>query len=316
MRTCKAMSFLLNYDRLLLTGAVAAQLAQVYGALHEPRRLAEALPADVKQMASATRLADLLALNRLLRLQIAPHRVRSLFARRTDAKTPREALLARLGAVLAAGTPLDFSAAGLAHLATAVTGHAGSGPADPAAADALFHAYCAQRSSAEKISLALSYWLDLKFSDGFGGEEATSFVALALLLKDAGLAVFEAVSFFTLLAGARDEFNAAVAAESFNWAKGYAQTLDFLKLMLDLVSAAQAQFADFIAHYFDTLRANRGEVLETIILSFATEFTRADIIAAHPFASPSTINRVLTRLRDEGKIVAVGKGRGARWRKL
>ena len=49
---------------------------------------------------------------------------------------------------------------------------------------------------------------------------------------------------------------------------------------------------------------------------FFGEFRLADVEAACPTVSRDMIRHVLFRLRDEQKIKAVGKGRGAKWQKL
>ena len=45
-------------------------------------------------------------------------------------------------------------------------------------------------------------------------------------------------------------------------------------------------------------------------------FTKDDVRRYHPDASDSTINRILFKLRDDGIIMPLGKGRSARWMKL
>ena len=45
-------------------------------------------------------------------------------------------------------------------------------------------------------------------------------------------------------------------------------------------------------------------------------FTKNEIRTICPDVGEATINRVFEKLRNEGKIEAVGKGRNSKWRKL
>lgn len=65
-----------------------------------------------------------------------------------------------------------------------------------------------------------------------------------------------------------------------------------------------------------TSGTKQDRVRDYVVLHAPEPFAIADIRRAVPGVSDNTIRLVLTGLRNEGRIVAVGVGRGARWRRV
>ena len=61
---------------------------------------------------------------------------------------------------------------------------------------------------------------------------------------------------------------------------------------------------------------NKANNIENTILKLPEIFTKEEIRINHPFVSESTINRTLSKLRDEKVIKPLGKGRSAKWIKI
>jgi hypothetical protein len=67
------------------------------------------------------------------------------------------------------------------------------------------------------------------------------------------------------------------------------------------------------------LRSPRGEKTEAVLAAVerkVTAFRVADLRSECPGVGVDLIRRVLARLQKEGKVKALGTGRGARWEKL
>ena len=63
-------------------------------------------------------------------------------------------------------------------------------------------------------------------------------------------------------------------------------------------------------------RAFKSDSIEQIIQKLPSIFSKDEIRNQIPNASLSTINRVLVKLREEGRIKPLGTGRSAKWIKI
>ncbi|HEY8395904.1 MAG TPA: hypothetical protein VIK96_03910 [Bacilli bacterium] len=174
-----------------------------------------------------------------------------------------------------------------------------------------------EKKSFEKLVLYLNFFIDFyniaPFTDR--NYEVALFLLFILLLK-ADLETFRYVSFFELLYNNYSEFQKEVKNASFNWKEGFAQTMGFIRFMLRLILNAYEKTYDIIKDYeFDT-NINKSYNIENTIHKLPEIFTKDEIRILHPFVSDSTINRTLIKMRDEGLIKPLGKGRSAKWLRI
>jgi hypothetical protein len=107
-----------------------------------------------------------------------------------------------------------------------------------------------------------------------------------------------------------------VIQSSFNWEVGYAQVLPLHEFLIEQTIASYTLLNDIVRDYNFDKQLNKSDNVENTINKLDEIFTKDDIRIIHPYISDSTINRTLKRMRDEGKIRPLGKGRSAKWMKL
>jgi hypothetical protein len=111
-------------------------------------------------------------------------------------------------------------------------------------------------------------------------------------------------------------FDKMVLQSSFNYEEGLAQVLPLHRFLLKGAIESYQKLRYLVRDYEFDKHLNKTNNIENTILKFEEIFSKEDVRIAHPFVSDSTINRTLRRLRDEGAIRPVGKGRGAKWMRL
>jgi len=141
-------------------------------------------------------------------------------------------------------------------------------------------------------------------------------ITLYILLLTNGYEAFEYVSFMELIYKNQNEFKRATLNSSFNWSEGFAETLEIHRLLLGISLHAYSEVNGLIRDYEFDSQLNKSNNVENTITKLDEIFTKDDIRNVHPYISDSTINRTLKRLRDDGKIRPLGKGRSAKWMKL
>ena len=65
-----------------------------------------------------------------------------------------------------------------------------------------------------------------------------------------------------------------------------------------------------------TRKGSKADLIRSTIAGIERPFSISDIERACPAVSRDTIRLVLRSLRDEGVIESIGKGRGAKWKKI
>lgn len=169
----------------------------------------------------------------------------------------------------------------------------------------------------EPIVLYLHFFIDFYNYQPFTSDNTlTSYILLYLLLLKADIDAFKYVSFFELLYENYEEFETELKQASFNWSEGFAQTLGFTRFMIRIISKAYDKTDDIIKMYEFDRSINKADNIENTILKLPDIFTKEEIRMNHPFVSESTINRTLSKLRDENVIKPLGKGRSAKWIKI
>lgn len=146
--------------------------------------------------------------------------------------------------------------------------------------------------------------------------EEIGILLMYVLLVANGYEVFEYISFMEKVYKQKEFFENVVLQSSFNWEVGYAQILPLHNFILSISLDAYQTLNFLVRDYEFDKQLNKSNNVENTITKLDDTFSKDDIRNIHPYISDSTINRTLKRLRDEGSIRPLGKGRSAKWIKL
>ncbi len=174
----------------------------------------------------------------------------------------------------------------------------------------------------ERIILYLHFFIDFYnikpfYSSSYNNvNDVASLLLLYNLMIKSNLECFHYVSFFELIYEELPSFKEELSNIAFNWDEGYAQTLGFVRFIMNIILTAYERNYKLMKDYKFDKNFKKQENIENTIMGMTKEFSKEDIRAIHPYVSESTINRSLISLRDKGFIAPTGKGRSAKWIKL
>lgn len=89
----------------------------------------------------------------------------------------------------------------------------------------------------------------------------------------------------------------------------------WLEYFLGVIIRAYKELEDRIG-CIESTKGSKSERIEMAIEGRLGYFTKNEIRTIYTDVGEATINRVFEKLRVEGKIEAVGKGRNSKWKKL
>lgn len=156
-------------------------------------------------------------------------------------------------------------------------------------------------------------FINLRIFDDYN--EFIGLIVLMLLLKQYGFKIVDYESFFMTIVETENQFVEALNKSSLNWEIGLPQYFFFTKYIVDTLAKMYERFEKVCKNFQYDRRYSKEELVEQIINSFKGRFSKEDIRKLNPFISDSTINRTLKRLKEEGLIEPLGKGRSAKWQK-
>lgn len=139
-------------------------------------------------------------------------------------------------------------------------------------------------------------------------------VLYAFLLRDFN--VFKYVPFFEYFYQSFDKYDVAIKQANYYWATGYPQTDALSKTIVEILSQSYEKIDSMEREYSFESKINKSNNIEATIMRGPTIFSKDDIRTAHPTIALITIDRTLKRLKEEGKIVPLGKGRSSKWQKI
>lgn len=143
------------------------------------------------------------------------------------------------------------------------------------------------------------------FTDGNG---RMSRLLTLLLLYQNGYSVGKYVSIEEEINRTRDSYYEALAASSEGWGEGKSDYTPFVNYLLGVMVAVYADFESRVTGMIGGTKT-KAERVEEVLLSSLGKVTKSDIALQCPDISVTTIERVLKKLLDDGKIEKVGKGR-------
>ena len=141
-------------------------------------------------------------------------------------------------------------------------------------------------------------------------------VLLYLLLLKADVQAVLYVSLFEMIYENKKEFDDLLKQACFAYNEGLPQILPFVRFFTKLILKLYERTDMIIKSYESDQNINKGDNIENTIMNLPNIFTKDEIRLIHPYVSESTINRALTKLRDENIIRPLGKGRSAKWLKV
>lgn len=169
----------------------------------------------------------------------------------------------------------------------------------------------------EIVSLVVNFYIDFINIKPFKNEtEITGLLLIYVLLFREMFDINMYESFFEIIYNNYAEFKQLVVGANYNWEAGYAHTEPLTEFLINHLLENYDHLEKLIRDYEYDSKLNKGDNIENTIYRVPQIFTKDDIRAKHPYVSDSTINRTLQRLRDEGKIAALGTGRSAKWMRV
>jgi Fic family protein len=150
------------------------------------------------------------------------------------------------------------------------------------------------------------------FRDGNG---RVSRLLTLLLLYHHGFHVGRYVSPERLIEDSKESYYDALKRSSEGWHEGQHDPVPWWSYYLGILRSAYREFEERVG----AVRAPRGAKTETVrraILAFPGEFAISDVERACPGVSRDMIRLVLRALQGEKRIVCLGRGRSARWRRI
>ena len=170
----------------------------------------------------------------------------------------------------------------------------------------------------ELVSLVASFYIDFMMEEIFNDENEFigMFIIYSLLFK-ARFELFRFTSFIEVFYNNYDEFKDALAKSEFGWHEGYPNashlTSVLRRIMIDCYSKI-----DGMLKTSEIISGNqKTSMIEYSILRRLPDvFTKEMVQEMNPNASMTTIDRTLSRLRNENKIRPNGTGRSATWTRI
>jgi Fic family protein len=150
------------------------------------------------------------------------------------------------------------------------------------------------------------------FRDGNG---RVSRLLSLLLLYHHGFRVGRYVSLERLIEDSKESYYEALKRSSEGWHEGRHDLVPWWSYFVGILRSAYREFEERVG----TVRAPRGAKTETVrraILAFPGEFRISDVERACPGVSRDMIRLVLRALQEEKRIVCLGRGRSAKWRRI
>ena len=169
----------------------------------------------------------------------------------------------------------------------------------------------------ERLILVLLLFVDFYNIKAFQEmNEYTALLLLHLLLLKAGFDNFKYVSFYGYVNDHLDEYKKAIIAASFSYEEGLSQPLPIIRFFLKALVETSKEVAQLVKNHEYDQQLNKSYSLENTIFKLPQVFQKEDLRRIHPGVSDSTINRTLVRLREEGVVRPLGKGRSAKWMRI
>jgi Fic family protein len=166
-----------------------------------------------------------------------------------------------------------------------------------------------------KLLLIASFAFDFlcihPFTDGNG---RISRLLTVLLLHKAGYDVTRYISLERIIEESKESYYEILHEASQGWHKGRHNIKNWWSYFLSTLLRAYEELEGRI----DTIVHGRGgktSLIQAAVENMPSAFSISDVERACPSVGRDMIRVILNRMRSEGKLTGVGKGRGAKWKK-
>src|SRR6185295_15694371 len=179
-----------------------------------------------------------------------------------------------------------------------------------------YRAISSQREAPPLVTIAaliLDFLCIHPFRDG-NGRVSRLLTLLALYQNDYEVGRF--VSLERLIEESRGDYYEALRKSSEGWHEGKHDLLPWLHYFLAVLRRAYGELEAKIGDAAHSPRGAKTAQIEAAIARFPGDFRLGDLERACPTASRELARRVLRRLRDTGQVESLGRGPGARWRRI
>lgn len=335
------MSTVLNIDRFIIPNDIIVSLSNIYKWIGQNKFFKDAVKNDLDKIIDQTIERDTFFLSQILELDITDSRTRLIITKNSTPRNKEETTLYNLKETL---TNIQrnyqhqrFQSNDVLNIINYIYSHYKDIKFDFVETNkrAILKSQAAkskrlildeineqmeiylQRNTYERTTLFFNYFIDFYNIAPFTENNFTSsLVLIYLLIFKSDLEAFKYISFFELLYENYNEFKTEVKNASFNWKEGFAQTLGFIRFMDKIIINGYEKAYSIIKDYKFDSNLNKADNIGNTISKLPDIFTKDEIRIIHPYVSESTINRALMKMRDEGRIKPLGKGRSAKWVKI
>lgn len=136
-----------------------------------------------------------------------------------------------------------------------------------------------------------------------------------LLLYQNGFEVGRYISLERVIEQSKESYYDTLYVSSQGWHEGKHDIWPWTEYFIGVLLAAYQEFENRVGQ-LNSGRGSKTEMVLSAIDSMLATFGISELERACPGVSRDMIRKVLFDLRDQGKIKATGKGRGAKWVKL
>ena len=135
-----------------------------------------------------------------------------------------------------------------------------------------------------------------------------------LLLYQHGYEVGRYVSLERIIEQSKQSYYDTLYTSSQGWHESRHDVLPWTEYFLSTILAAYSEFENRVGKVSKG-RGSKTDMIRNAVNGFIADFTITEVERACPKVSRDMIRHVLGQLREDGAIVPVSKGRGAKWRK-
>lgn len=168
----------------------------------------------------------------------------------------------------------------------------------------------------EITNLICCFYIDFINTNPFNeSNDLIGMILLYVLLQRHGFSSIKYISFLEILESRKEEFEEVVLEANFNWKKGFANIEPLNNFVINILLEIYNKMEDLIRDREYDSKLSKSNNIEITIMNGPETFTKEWLQQKHPNISKSTLDRTLTKLRDEGIIKPLGIGRSAKWHK-
>ena len=331
-----------NIDRLTYPNSLVISLTKLYQYKGKDFYYEDVLKNYIDAIIKNTIEKDALYVSRILKLNISESRTRLILKKNSDPKTKDERILSNLKNVFKIiqdkGTDFEVTSNEFLHLGITlfkgvdnISFNVEIKTSKPHLLEEkikiskreILDAEIKEFNSAiknknvEPTQAITNLYVDLLHLNLFNDHnQILSLIIMYCLLVKERFNLFKYISFFEEYYKKIEQFKASTISAGFNWEAGFSQTAMLNKDIIDMLLDGYGKVEQMVSNFNFDKKIKKIDNVESAIMKLGEVFTREQIKQACPQLSDSTINRALTRLKDENKIRPNGTGRSASWIRL